>query len=554
MRRIGAFKWPFSGSRIRGRMIGCSLALALVAGCADGSDVRYCDVGYVEGFFGGVAVDEPQAALVGRDILTSGGSAADAATAIGFALAVTYPSAISLGGGGACLVHDSTLGLTEALDFVPPAGSGDAGDRPSAIPTLARGLAALHARYGRFPWRTLVSPSERLARLGQRVSRAFATELVRAADPLYGEPTARAVFAPDGQLVGEGDQLSQPDLAGVLGQIRARGAGALYNGPLARRLVAGVEAAGGSLTFEELNAYTPNWRTSILVPYGDDEVHFTPPPAAAGPMLAIAWQLLVADDRYADATPEERAHLLAEVMKIAAADRKNWLASGFGTNRPLEEVLDPARVAGLFDGYDPARARPGRDLDPEGRQIIEVISGTGFVTADPEGMVVACNLTNYNPFGTGRIAGDTGILLAAAAGLRGRNPLSVGPVMAINSNTLQFRFAAAAGGGPLGPASTLRVMSETLLARRPLGEAMDNPRLLAVDTPDTVLVETGRGDALAQTLEARGHPVSRFDWRATANAVHCPQGLGGSDRSDRSCQVLTDPRGAGLGAFSETGS
>lgn len=554
MRRDVPFKWRFWGLRPVGRLAASVLALSLAAACTGEPEVQYGDVGYVEGFFGGVAADEPQAALVGRDMLTSGGSAADAAVAIGFTLAVTYPSAVSLGGGGACIVHDSTLGLTETLDFVPPAGSGVAGDRPSAIPALTRGLAALHARYGRFPWRAVVSPAERLARIGQRVSRAFATDLVRAADPLYGEPTARAVFAPDGRLVGEGDRLVQPDLAGVLGQVRARGAGALYNGPLARRMVEGVQSAGGTLTLEELQGYTPAWRTSIIVPYDDSELHFTPPPAAAGPMLALAWRMLSEDDRYADATPEQRVHLLAEVMKIVSADRKDWLATGFGANRPLEEVTDPARAEALFSRFDPARPRPGAELDPEERQLFEVIAGTGFVVTDSNGMAVACNLTNYNPFGTGRIAGDTGILLAAAPGLRGRNPLSVGPVIAISANTLRFRFAAASGGGPLGPASTLRVMSETLLARRPLEEAIEQPRLLAVDTPDTVLFEEGRGDDLAAEMTSRGHPVTRFDWRATTNAIHCPQGTGRSNREARACQIRTDPRGFGLGAFSEEGS
>lgn len=548
VRAGGRFKPAFEKLRA-GVVFSGILAVAACGGSSD--EPQYGDIGYIQGFYGGLAVDEPIAALIGRDILTSGGSAADAAAAITFALSVTYPSAVSVGGGGVCLVNDSRLGLSEVVDFIPPAGTGRGGDRPSAIPTLPRGMAALHARYGRLPWRSVVSPAERLARLGFQVSRAFATELARAADPLYREPSARAVFAPDGRLLGEGQKLIQPDLAGTLGQIRAGGAGVVYSGRLARRIVEGVQQAGGTLTYEELNGYTPELRLPIIAPYGDDEMHFAPPPAAAGPMLANMWRLLVEDGFYADAGEEERAHILAEVMKRAGADRKNWIAPGFTTSMPLEDVVSPDRVRGLMRGYDPNRATPGRDLDPQARQLVEVISGTGFVVLDSGGMSVACNLSLYNPFGTGRIAGDTGILLAAAPGLRGRNPLGLGPAIAVNSNNLRFKFAIASGGGPLAPAGMIQVMADTLLADKKLDKALAEPRLLAVDSPDTVLVETENGDELAAALEAKGHPVSRLTWQGKVNAVHCPLGIYPDRTREAVCGVVHDPRSNGLSPYSE---
>lgn len=524
---------------------------AVVAGCAPEPEVQYGDVGYVSGFFGGLAVDEPTAGLVGRDILTAGGTAADAAVGMSFALSVTYPSAISLGGGGVCLVHDAKLGLTEVIDFVPDAGDNVSGaDRPSAVPTLTRGMAALHSRYGRLSWGGLVSPAERLARLGHRVSRAFAVEINRAADALYREPSLRAVFAPEGRLLGEGDRLVQPQLATILGQIRANGAGAFYSGNTARRIVAGVEQAGGTLTFDTLQNYTPEWNVPIIVGFDGKEALFVPPPAAAGPMEAVMWRLLTEDDRFADMAESERAHFLAEVMKRAGADRKTWLARGFSTAVPLETVIDPSRIAGLMQGYSPTRATPGAELDPKRRQLVEVISGTGFVVVDRGGQAVACNLTLYNPFGTGRMAGDTGVLLAAAPGLRGRNPLGLGPAMVINGSDLTFEFAIASGGGPLAPAAVIQIMAETILADRPIEQTVADPRMLAVDAPDTVLVEEGGGDALASELEGLGHPVSRLSWQGRANAVHCPTGLG-AERERAICRPVHDPRGHGLSPFSE---
>lgn len=546
-----AFK-PFKPGLSKSRAISLVLAASMVASCQSTSGVKFGTTGFVPGFFGGLAVDEPRAALVGRDILTSGGSAADAAVAIGFALSVTYPSAISLGGGGVCLVHDSKLGLTEVLDFVPPAGTGAQGDRPTALPTLTRGMAALHARYGRFPWRAVVTPAEKLARLGHKVSRAFAVELNRAAPALYQEPSVREVFVQNDRLVGEGEELVQADLAGVLGQIRAGGGGAFYSGQLGRRVAEGVQAAGGTLTYEELTAYTPEWRFPIIVPYGDDEIYFSPPPAGAGPMLAVMMQLLSENDRYAEATAEERNHLLAEIMKRASADRKNWMGTDFQATAAIEEIVDPARIGGLMASYNPSRATPGAELEPEGRQFIEVISGTGFVVLDQTGMAVACNLTLYNPFGTGRIAGDTGILLGAAPGLRGRNPLGLGPVIAVNPHTLAFKFAAASGGGPLAPAAIGQIMAEVLLAGNGLRDTVAAPRFLAVDAPDTVLVEKEGGDDLAAELTARSHPVSQLSWQGKMNAIYCPRGLSENSEGANLCEVANDPRGFGLGPVSQS--
>lgn len=540
------FKWRLP------KTVAAILASALVLqGCTGTTDVEYGVAGYVRGFFGGVVAEEPNAALIGRDILTAGGNAADAAVAISFALSVSYPSAISLGGGGVCIVHDGAIGVTEVIDFIPPAGTGAGGDRPSAIPTLARGMAALHARYGQFPWSGVVSPAERMARLGHRVSRALAVEMSRAAEPLYGEAAARAIFAPSGRLVGEGDMLSQPELGAVLGQIRAGGAGAFYNGATARRIVEGVQQAGGTLTVEDLRNYSPTWRLPLIVPFGDDELNLAPPPAAAGPMLGVMWRMLIDDDRYADAEPDERAHLLAEVMKRAAADRKSWLGEGYSSTLPIEDVLDPDRVAGLMANYSPTRATPGAELDPKGRQLAEVISGTGFVAVDRNGMAVVCDLTLYNPFGTGRVAPGTGILLAAAPGLRGRNPLSLSPAMVINTGTLTFRFGLAGGGGPLSPASKVQIMADTLLAGKPLDTALSEPRFLAVDVPDAVLVEKNGGEDLAASLTARGHPVSRLAWPGLSSAIHCPNGVTGSSSRSALCRVVHDERGFGLSSFSD---
>ena len=205
-------------------------------------------IGFVKGFIGGVAADEPRAVLIGRDILSAGGTAADAAVAMTFALAVTLPSSASLGGGGVCVVRDAGTKVTETLDFLPgiPKTIPATVVRPTAVPGNVRGLAALHAKYGKLRWAQLVSPAEKLARFGTQVSRAFASDFKRMPPAMLAEPAIRNIFFQNqgSRPIREGDFLKQLDLSGVLGRLRARGAGDFYNGPLARQLVAAVTRGG----------------------------------------------------------------------------------------------------------------------------------------------------------------------------------------------------------------------------------------------------------------------------------------------------------------------
>lgn len=530
------------------------LRLAVAAGVAlslgactgdDEADRALGEVGYITGFFGGVAADEPTAALIGRDTLTSGGSAVDAAVAMGFALSVSYPNAVSLGGGGVCVVHDATLGVTEAIDFLPPRASGGGGDRPTAVPALPRGMVALHARYGRLDWRRVVAPAEQLARFGTRVSRAFAAELAPAAGALFRDPTARRLLSgSSGEPVGEGERLRQPTLAATLGRIRSQGVGAFYTGTFARTLAEAYRAAGGRLTVDDLRDYRPEWRTTVLVPFGDTELHFAPPPAAAGVVEAQIWRMLATDGRYADASEAERPHLLAEASKRALADRRNWLDTDLMTPVPWADLVTPEHIAALFAGYDPAEASaPAPSADP--RELFEATGGTGFVVADRQGMAVACGLTNYYPFGIGRIAPGTGIFPAAAPDGRGRNPLSVGPMIAINANNFDFRYAVAAGGGAFAQASLTQVTADILLGERTPAEAMAAKRVLGLDQPNIAVVESG-GTAKAESLRSSGHEVEETQWPGRAAVLHCPKGLPtGGDGSAR-CAVAHDPRGFGL--------
>ena len=399
--------------------------------------------GHVQGFLGGVAGDEPRAVLVGREVLSAGGNAADAAVAMGLALAVTMPSRAGLGGGGACLAYDPdeksvNQGVPEAMLFVPKAPSQPGpGDRPAAVPMLARGLFALHARYGRRPFETLISPAEQFARFGVPVSRAFARDLAEVAGPLFADPSARAVFSDGSAALGEGGRMVQPDLGATLAQLRASGVGDLYQGALARRIEAGAPQAGAFLTIADLREALPQTSPALTVPAGRDMVAFLPPPADGGLAAAAAFNVLRANPANVEAAGAR-----------AAAVASRWREAGG----------DPQAVLAA---------------DAPGASLPDLPASTSYVVLDRDGGAVACVLTMNNLFGTGRVIPGTGMLLAAS-------PASVPPpllsaAMAWNSRIHAFRAEVAASGQGGAPLAAAFGMDATLRSTAPMPAPVPEP-------------------------------------------------------------------------------
>ena len=356
-----------------------------------GADAR------LEGFIGGVAADEPRAALAGREVLATSGNAADAAVAVALMLTVTLPSRAGLGGGGGCLVYKPNrdgpgAGSPEAIVFTgaPGTGTADLTDRPAAVPMMPRGLFALHARYGSKPFEALLAPAEQLARFGAPPSRALLLDLAVVADPLLRDPNARAVFAPGGVPLNAGATFQQVDLSASLSSLRTAGVGDFYQGTMARRIVEGARLAGGGLTLEDFRAALPLTGAPLVVRAGRDSVAFL---QADGGRAAAAFQVL--------------------------QERPNDLAAARGGALPV------------------------------------LPASTSFVVLDRLGMSVACALTMNNLFGTGRIAPGTGILLAASP--RAVTPPLLSAAVAWNANINAFR-AAAAGSGQEGAAVAVAVV------------------------------------------------------------------------------------------------
>jgi gamma-glutamyltranspeptidase / glutathione hydrolase len=248
--------------------------------------------------FGYAVADEPQAALVGRQILNNGGNAADAAAAEGFALSVTLPSRAGLGGGGACIVkmpnEQNQMQPPVALLF--PAGSpaGNNGSRPAAVPTLARGLLALQARYGDLPYASVIEPAEQLAASSQ-VSPALEADLQVVGPALLDDPAAAAVFGPNGKVLPTGANLVQPDLAGTFEMLRTQGLQGFYTGADAQQFVTAADEAGAGLTVADLADAAPKFVPPVISEAHDLSLAMLPTQAAKGQTLPASAAFMALD-------------------------------------------------------------------------------------------------------------------------------------------------------------------------------------------------------------------------------------------------------------------
>ncbi|MBS0639300.1 MAG: gamma-glutamyltransferase [Proteobacteria bacterium] len=401
--------------------------------------------GYVKGFLGGVAADEPRAALAGREVLSSGGNAADAALAVGMTLAVTLPSRAGFGGGGACLAFAAgsksiNQGTPEAILFLPaaPSAASSRADRPAAVPMLARGLFLLHARYGQAPFEGLVVPAEQLARFGTPTSRALARDLAAVSGPLLADPGARAVFSRDGVPLTEGQMLQQPDLGSTLARLRVSGVGDMYQGVLARTIDQQSPVIGGPVTVDDLRNALPKLTAPLVESYGNDKVAFLPPPADGGLAAAAAFRVLARD-------PNDMGLANARALAVAARYRMG--------GADADAVLASQNL-------------PAAGLPP-------LPASTAFATLDRNGNAVVCALTMNNLFGTGRILPTLGFLAAASPAAVPQPLLAAG--LAWNDPLKTFR-AEVGGSGQAGAALAVAAgMVNTLRSGRPMPAPVPEP-------------------------------------------------------------------------------
>lgn len=479
---------------VRGIFVAAALAVGLT-GCA--SDPEPGAVALVEGFAGLVAADEPNAAVIGREILGNNGTAVDAAVAMGFALGVTLPSRAGLGGGGACLVFDRQKKSGEALTFAPVAESGSV-----PVPATARALALLHARYGNVRWELLLAPAEELARFGVPVSRALAGDVARSAAVIDADPTLKALFRrPGGKLLGEGDRLVQPELSTVMSGIRLRGGGYLYNGALPDRLEEAAKTLGERLPAAALRDFRARLGTPLVVPVGVDRLYLSPLPFDGGVIAGQLWQMLAEQADWPESPDRQRERFAAAFQRVLAARAAWGTANG-------ESLVGEAEAKRLLA----AASAGGVGAGPEA-------PGASFVVGDRFGNAVACSFTMNRLFGLGRVAPGTGLVLAAPPAGR---TVPLGVALLGNENTGRVRYVAGASGGDGAGA----LLTQLLLRV----EGTEEPGRLRAAVAEPRLVEAAES--------------------ARAAAFYCPGGLHVAD-STGDCQVASDPRGNGLAEIAQ---
>ena len=511
------FPSPADSPRRSWQKCAAALLVAIVAGCGGSNQPGVIEP--VEGFFGGVAADEPRAAIAGRDVLVAGGSAVDAAVAMGFTLAVTLPSSAGLGGGGACATFDGRTVTPTLFDF--PATT--AGQSRIAVPALVRGLALVHARYGRIAWSQLLGPAESAARFGAPVSRALAHDLAEAPADLVRDPATARIFAPTGTLIREGDLLVQLDLATILGQLRQKGAGELYLGMLPRMI---AEASQGALPIEALRSYLPQ----VTAP---SVIH-----------ISSQRQFVIVGDSAPTAALFGRLLGLGVESDPGAADRPRfWAEAGAAAEGHLAEALSRGRadivpagneIAGMLGRVKAGtHERPAKALGTIGTARA---GATSFVAADKNGQAVACALSLNARWGTGRVLAGTGILAAPPPTVEG--PRAVGVIAAAPGNGVIYLAASASGRA--APSALAQVALAAMSEKQDISTLIARPRVAYDGVADVARSEPG----LPQDSLVRGGLKSAETAPlGFVNALSCPDEL---LRGRATCRTATDSRGAGL--------
>jgi gamma-glutamyltranspeptidase / glutathione hydrolase len=527
---------------------------------------------------GMVVAQEGTAAKIGVDILRRGGNAVDAAVAVGFALAVTLPRAGNLGGGGFMLVYLAKEKTTAAIDYreAAPADTprdvflNETGEAVAAksrdtglavgVPGTVAGLSLALRNYGsgKFSIAELVAPAVALARSGIDVEDDLADSLPHAQARLKRWPASARIFLrPDGWPLGRGDRLVQPDLAAVLDAIGRDGERAFYDGPVAEKIVASVRAAGGRMTQDDLKSYRAVERAPLHGLYRSHEIVAMPPPSSGGIHIIELLNVLEGFPLAAQgANSAANIHLMAEAMKLAYADRAEYLGDPDHVLVPVKGLISKAYAQRLCAEISLVRARPSAEIKALDPLPYESDQTTHFSIVDNDGNAVANTYTLNFSYGLGLVAEGTGILLnnelddfaakpgaknaygltggaANAPGPRKRPLSSMAPTFVFRDGELEL-----VTGSP-GGSRIITIVTEIILDIVDFGmniaEATEAVRIHHQWLPDELQVERGLNPDTIRLLEALGHNVAVHDAWGSAQSIFRENGvlMGAADTRQR---------------------
>ncbi|WOH58794.1 gamma-glutamyltransferase [Bradyrhizobium sp. BWC-3-1] len=511
---------------------------------------------------GMVVAQEKISAQVGADILRRGGNAVDAAVATGFAMAVTYPRAGNIGGGGFMVIHsterneDITIDYRETAPaattpqiFLGADGKPDAAkSRDSAlgvgVPGTVAGLALALEKYGsgRFTLAQLLEPAIVLARDGFLVGDDIADTLPGWHKRLVRWPTSAQIFSrPDGTPLGEGDKLVQSDLAETLSAVAALGPRGFYEGPVAEKLAKAVTDAGGIMTSADLKSYQAVIRAPVRGTYRGYDIVSMPLPSSGGVVLVETLNILEGF-QLADLKQGSPAslHLLIEAMKRAYADRARYLGDPAFVNAPIGTLTGKDYAAKLRATISADRATPSKQLVSTAASPHEGSNTTHFSVVDGGGNAVSNTYTLNFSYGVGLVADGTGVLLnnelddftaavgaSNAYGLVGFEPNLPGPgkrPLSSMSPTIVLKdgkpvLVTGSPGGSRIISTVLQVIVNVLDYNMEVAAAVAAPRLHHQWLPDEVRVESGFPDNVLLELKAMDHHIVAPMGQTSANSI-----------------------------------
>lgn len=497
---------------------------------------------------GMVAGPEKLAAEIGTKILRQGGNAVDAAVATGFALAVSYPRAGNLGGGGFMLIHLADEKRQTLIDYrekAPAAATRDmflndegSVDRNRAyfshqsagVPGTVAGLLYALEKYGTMSRKQILKPAIALAKQGFPVSFALNYEITKRAGTLKKNPAASAVFfKKDGSTYALNDLWRQPDLAKTLRKIARDGRDGFYSGPVAQRIVTDMEQNGGLITKADLRDYRAIERAPVTGTYRGFEIVATPPPSSGG--VHIIQMLNILEGYNLQAMGHNSAaylHHLTEAMKRAYADRSEYLGDSDFVDVPVAGLTDKTYAQRLRKSISPNQASLAAQIAPGQPTATESTDTTHFTVADRHGNVVSNTYTLNFSFGSHIMVPGTGMLLnnemADFAGSPGkanvyglvqgeRNKIEAGkrPLSSMTP-TLVLRdgqpwLATGSPGGSQIITTVLQTILNAMEFDMNIATAAASPRIHHQWQPDILRVEQGVSPDTIKLLRDMGHTV-----------------------------------------------
>ena len=531
---------------------------------------------------GMVVSAHPLASAAGLYVLQHGGNAVDAAAAVALAISVVEPFSAGIGGGGFLLLRRAETGTVQALDFrerapkraardmyldkqgkVRPRASLD-GHLAAGIPGTVAGLYAAQREYGKLPWAAVVAPAIDLAENGFPVSSRFTEAVARRANTINKNRAAREVFTRGGVLYKPGEKLVQRDLARTLRQI-AKNPQSFYRGDIARAIASDMAKNGGIMTLEDLKNYTPIWRNPVCGKFRAYEICAMSPPSSGGVHLLQILNILGDTDlkRLGRQSPDT-LHLLAESMRIAYADRAEFLGDPDFVRVPVKALTSKNYGKLRRSQIQMSKARPSGEVKAVDAETLSRIAWespetTHLTVVDSDRNIVSLTFTVNGGFGAGAVAAGTGILLnnemddfAAAPGspnlfglvggeanaiAPGKTPLSSMTPVIVTENG-KFRLAAGAPGGSTIITTVLQIALNVLVYDMKVGEAVSAPRVHHQWQPDRLMVERGGFEpATLAELRRRGHQITERSGWGNANAIVLTD--------DGWLEGAADPRGEG---------